>query len=239
MILAFPPIWHDLALGNVSTFTVAVLAILLTRRDGLGGAAFGLLLLLVPKPHLVPVAVWLAVRRPRDAVAAALTAGLGLLVGVVVFGPDLWLDWVATFREPLERTFTADISFGGRLGPAGVAVGVAVAAVLGIAAVARRGDIGLGLALISGIVLGPYSFIHYLSGLVVTVDPVLRIRPRWLAPYPWGLIVFPLIPVWLTALGWTTWRTPDRIPEPSSSPTGEPVATIDGEGGGPPSGGPG
>jgi hypothetical protein len=208
MVLFFPPIWHDLALGNVSVFTVAVLAVLLARRDGVGGVAFGLLLLLVPKPHLLPIAVWLAVRRPRDGVAALATLAIGVVAGVFVFGPELWIDWLGTFREPLERTFTANVAFSGLLGPPGVVVGVAAAVVIGLAALVRRTDIGLGLSLVSGIVLGPYSFIHYLSGLVVVIDPVLRARPRWLAPYPWLLVVFPLIPVWLLALAWTMWRTP-------------------------------
>jgi hypothetical protein len=209
MVLLFPPIWHDLALGNVSVFTVAVLAVLLSRRDGFGGVAFGLLLLLAPKPHLLPLALWLLVRRPRDGVAALATLGVGVVAGMAVFGIDRLVEWIATFREPLERTFTANVGFSGLLGPAGVVVGVAVAVVVGAAALLRRGDIGLGLALVSGIVLGPYTFIHYLSGLVVVVDPVLRSKPRWLAPYPWLLIVFPLIPAWLSALAWTMWRTPD------------------------------
>jgi hypothetical protein len=220
MVLFFPPIWHDLALGNVSIFTVAVLAVLLARRDGVGGVALGLLLVLAPKPHLLPLAIWLAVRRPRDAVAALATMAVGIVAGIVVFGPDLWLDWLQTFREPLERTFTANIGFSGLLGPAGVVVGVVAAVIIGGAALVRRGDIGLGLSVVSGIVLGPYSFIHYLSGLVVVIDPVLRRRPRWLAPYPWLMIVFPLIPVWLLALAWTMWRTP----APAEAAGGEPAA---------------
>ncbi|MEX0889204.1 MAG: hypothetical protein WD062_05195, partial [Chloroflexota bacterium] len=88
--------------------------------------------------------------------------------------------------------------------------GAAAALAIGAAALARRGDIGLGLSLVAGMVLGPYTFIHYLAGLVIVVDPILRARPRWLAPYPWLLVVFPLLPVWLLALAVTTWRTPDR-----------------------------
>ncbi|MEX0631013.1 MAG: glycosyltransferase family 87 protein [Chloroflexota bacterium] len=210
MVLFFPPIWHDLALGNVSVFTVAVLAVLLARRDGIGGVAFGLLLLLAPKPHLLPIALWLAFRRPRDAATGLATLGVGVVAGVLVFGPDPWLNWLGTFREPLEREFTANIGFSGLLGQPGVVIGAAAATVIGAAALARRGDIGLGLSLVAGMVLGPYTFIHYLAGLVIVVDPILRARPRWLAPYPWLLVVFPLLPVWLLALAVTTWRTPDR-----------------------------
>jgi len=222
MVLFFPPIWHDLALGNVSVFTVAVLAVLLVRRDGVGGIAFGLLLLLAPKPHLLPLALWLAFRRPRDTVAAAATLGVGVVAGVLVFGPDPWLQWLGTFREPLEREFTANIGFSGLLGQAGVVIGVAAAVVIGAAALARRGDIGLGLSLVAGVVLGPYTFVHYLAGLVVMIDPVLRARARWLAPYPWLLVVFPLIPVWLLALAWTMWRSPDPRPPPAGAAEGAP-----------------
>ncbi len=129
MVLLFPPIWHDLALGNVSVFTVAVLAVLLARRDGIGGVAFGLLLLLAPKPHLLPLALWLLFRRPRDGVATLATLGFGVGAGMAVFGVDRWVEWIGTFREPLERTFTANVGFSGLLGPAGVVVGVAVAVV--------------------------------------------------------------------------------------------------------------
>jgi hypothetical protein len=220
MVLFFPPIWHDLALGNVSVFTVAVLSLLLSRREILGGVAFGLLLLLAPKPHLLPIALWLAFRRPRDAVAALAALGAGAVAGIIVFGPDPWLDWLGTFREPLERTFTANIGFSGLLGQPGVVIGVVAAVVIGAAALARRGDIGLGLSLVAGVVLGPYTFIHYLAGLVVMIDPVLRSRPRWLAPYPWLLVVFPLIPVWLLALAWTIWHSPDPPRVPNGAPEG-------------------
>ena len=208
-VLLFPPIWHDLALGNVSVFTVAVLWLLLTRRDGRGGIALGLLLLLAPKPHLLPLVLWLAIRRPQDAIATLAIVLIGFVAGWSAMGPELWADWLGTFREPLERTFTANIGFSGLLGQLGVVIGIAAAVVIGAAALARRGDIGLGLSLVAGVVLGPYTFIHYLAGLVVAVDPVLRRRPRWLAPYPWLLVVFPLIPVWLLALAWTMWRCPD------------------------------
>jgi alpha-1,2-mannosyltransferase len=222
MVLFFPPIWHDLALGNVSVFTVAVLAVLLARRDGVVGIAFGLLLLLAPKPHLLPLALWLAFRRPRDTVAAAATLGVGVVAGVLVFGPDPWLQWLGTFREPLGREFTANIGFSGLLGQLGVVIGIAAAVVIGAAALARRRDIGLGLSLVAGVVLGPYTFIHYLAGLVVMIDPLLRSRPRWLAPYPWLLVVFPLIPVWLLALAWTMWRSPDPRPPPAGAEEGAP-----------------
>jgi hypothetical protein len=69
-----------------------------------------------------------------------------------------------------------------------------------VAGVRMGGARGYGLSILAGILAGPYTFIHYLSGGLVAVEPVLRTKPRWLSPFPWLLIVFPLIPVWLTAL---------------------------------------
>ena len=59
---------------------------------------------------------------------------------------------------------------------------------------------GYGLSIIAGIVAGPYTFIHYLAGTIVAAEPVLRTRPRRLAPFPSLLLVTPLVPLWLIAL---------------------------------------
>lgn len=215
-VLAFPPIWHDLMIGNVSVFTVAVLLVLLRSDRGVGGALLGLLLLLAPKPHLVAVALWLVIRRPRDAVAGLAVLLIGLLAGIVIWGPELWLDYARTFLEPLERTFTANIGFSGLLGPVGVAVGLAAGIAVGVLALRRGDGIGLGLSLVAGLLASPYLFIHYLAGLIVAVEPVLRTRPRRLAVYPWLLVAFPLIPAGLLGLAATLHLTPaessDRRP---------------------------
>lgn len=199
-VLFFPPLVHDFVIGNVSVFTVAVLLTLLRSQRPAAAGLFGLLLLLAPKPHLFPLAAWLVVRRPRAAMTMLVVFLVGVLVGLAAFGPDLWLAYARSFGEPLERTFTANIGFSGLFGPAGVVVGAAVALVVLVFAVWRSDAVGFGLAIVSGILGGPYTFIHYLSGTIVAVEPLLRARPRWLAPFPWLLIVFPLIPVSLVGL---------------------------------------
>jgi hypothetical protein len=218
LVVAFPPIIHDLVIGNISTITfLVVLAV--ARWPGLrSGVALGALAILAPKPHIIPILAWMAIRRPRAFAAALATMAGGLAVGLLVFGPDPWLDFLATLREPLERTFTANVGFSNLLGSPGVVVGVVVAVVLWIGAVVRRGDAGLGLAIVSGIVLGPYTFIHYLAGALVAVEPVLRSRPRWLVPFPWLLIAFPLIPLWLAWLGWVLWRHGAEAERPAAAP---------------------
>lgn len=199
-VVAFPPAIHDLVLGNVSVVTLLVLLAAARWQDPRAGVALGLLSVLMPKPHLVAVLAYLAIRRPRAFLAALVTIIGGVGIGLVIFGLDPWLAFVGSLREPLERTFTANIGFSGLLGPVGVVIGLAIGAVMFTAGVVVGGSRGYGLSIIAGIAMGPYTFIHYLVGTLVAAEPVLRARPRWLVAFPWLLIVFPLVPLWLTGL---------------------------------------
>jgi hypothetical protein len=219
LVLAFPPIVHDLMIGNVSTLTLLVFIAVARWPDARGGVAIGLLTLLMPKPHLLPVLAYLAIRRRTEFAAAAATILVGVLIGLGVFGTELWLAFIGTLREPLERTFTANIGFSSLFGPAGVAIGVVAGLAVLAAGFMSGGSRGYGLSIIGGILMGPYTFIHYLAGTLVAAEPILRSHPRRLAPFPWLLVVFPLIPFWLLALAWTIWRTP-----PPGEATGRPAA---------------
>lgn len=199
-VVTFPPIVHDLVIGNVSTITLLVLLAVARWPDARGGVALGLLLALMPKPHLIPVLAYLAIRQPRAFAASVGTIGASVLVGVALFGIEPWVQFAGTLREPLERTFTANIGFSGLLGPVGVAVGVVVAGAIFVVGVLTGGARGYGLSILSGIVAGPYTFIHYLAGAIVAAEPVLRARPRRLAAFPSLLLVTPLVPLWLVAL---------------------------------------
>jgi len=199
-VITFPPIVHDLVIGNVSTITLLVLLAVARWPDARGGVALGLLLALMPKPHLVPVLVYVAIRRPRAFAASVGTIGVCVLTGVALFGIEPWLQFVGTLREPLERTFTANIGFSGFLGPIGVVVGVVVGAAIFVVGVLAGGSRGYALSILAGIVAGPYTFIHYLTGSMVAAEPVLRTRPRRLAPFPSLLVITPLMPIWLIAL---------------------------------------
>lgn len=208
-VVSFPPVIHDLVIGNVSTITLLVLLAVARWPDARGGVALGLLLALMPKPHLLPVLGYLAIRRPRAFAASLGTIGVSILAGVAMFGIQPWLDFVGTLREPLERTFTANIGFSGLLGPVGVAVGVVVAVAIFVVGVLVGGARGYGLSILAGIVAGPYTFIHYLAGSIVAAEPVLRTRPRRLAVFPSLLVVTPLVPLWLVALAAVIRGSPD------------------------------
>jgi hypothetical protein len=212
-VVAFPPIVHDLVIGNVSTITVLVLLALARWPDARGGVVFGLLLALMPKPHLIPVLIYLAIRQRRAFTASVATIGLAVLSGVALFGIDPWLEFAGTLREPLERTFTANIGFSGLLGPIGVVVGVVVAVAIFVIGARTDGARGYGLSIVAGIVAGPYTFIHYLAGSIVAAEPVLRTRPRRLAPFPSLLLVTPLVPLWLVGLAGVIRGTPEPTAE--------------------------
>jgi hypothetical protein len=222
LVLAFPPIVHDLVIGNVSTITVLAFLAVARWHDGRGGAAIGLITVLMPKPHLIPVLAYLAIRRPRDFIASAGTVAAGVVIGLVIFGVDPWIDFFGTLREPLERTFTANVGWSGLLGQAGVVVGVVIGLVVFVAGAMLGGARGYGLSILAGILAGPYTFIHYLSGTLVAVEPVLRTRPRWLAPFSWLLIFFPLIPVWLTGLAAVVRSSPPPPEEAAEPPAAAP-----------------
>jgi Glycosyltransferase family 87 len=218
-VIAFPPVVHDLVLGNVSTITLLVFLAVARWQDARGGVAIGLLTVLMPKPHLIPVLVYLAVRRPRDFGIALATMAAGVLLGLLVFGTGPWVEFIGTLREPLERTFTANVGFSGLLGPAGVVIGLVAAIAIFAAGVLVGGARGYGLSIVAGIVAGPYTFIHYLAGTIVAAEPVLRTRPRWLAPFPWLLVVFPLIPIWLVGLAGVIRSSPEP-PSAAAEPRG-------------------
>lgn len=221
LVLSFPPAIHDLVLGNVSILTLLVFLAVARWQDPRGGVALGLVTVLMPKPHLFPVLAYLAIRRPRDFFASLATIVAGLLIGLVIFGIDPWTEFVGTLREPLERTFTANVGFSGLFGQVGVVMGLAIGAVVVAAGMMLGGSRGYGLSIIGGIAMGPYTFIHYLVGTLVAVEPVLRTRPRRLVPFPWLLIAFPLIPLWLTGLAGVVRASPP----PPDEEAGPPAAT--------------
>ena len=108
---------HDLVIGNVSTVTLLVL-LAVARWEGLrAGALLGLVILLMPKPHLLPVLVYLAFARRREFGGAMITILVGVLLGLAMFGTEPWLAFVERSASHFERTFTANVGFSGPARP--------------------------------------------------------------------------------------------------------------------------
>lgn len=88
-LVLFPPVWQDLAFGNVYVFLGAMIV---AGWRYPGAWAFGLLAKVTPGIGLV----WLAVRRDWRALGWAAGATLALiLVSLAIQGPSAWADWIA------------------------------------------------------------------------------------------------------------------------------------------------
>lgn len=205
LAIAFPGVWLGLLQGQTQFIVAALLGgalVLLPRRPVLAGVLIGLLAM---KPHLavlVPLAL-ISGREWRAFGAAAVTAVLSSLAGVLVFGRDsltAWFDGMDLIRRALDagalpvHKFVTPYSSLRLLGleetPALVLHGiVAVVAAVVVAVIWRRTTNAAlrGAALVSGTFLVvPYA-----------------------ADYDLALLAFPI--AWLAAEGMRAgWRRGDR-----------------------------
>lgn len=133
------PFWFDVEAGNLMTFILVVAAFALAgRRWAIG--AFLVAALLIPRPLMVPIAIWLVWKHREwrwpfvglfvaHAVVVALTgwgqAWIGSLVGssaeiesVLNFGPSRLIGWLWI---PVGLTAAAILTWRGRLGWASLA----------------------------------------------------------------------------------------------------------------------
>lgn len=140
LVLLFGPFWYDVAYANVLTF-VAVLGWHALQGKRWAVVGYFVLFALVPRPLMVPLAVWLVWKQPEArrwaagvaAVGLVLTAATGELlpwVGAVLRGEDMmgsafdvgpsrWLGWWwLALGVPLGGWLT----WKGRVGLAGLAV---------------------------------------------------------------------------------------------------------------------
>lgn len=147
--------WQDLANGNVMTFVV-VSAWWALRGSRVGTAAFLVLCVLVPRPLMLPVLVWLLVRRPgtRPWFALLVLSVVGLSVATGQMGG--WAErLVATGQNELSSIW--NIGPSKLIGAFWIPIGVTLAAAL-----AWRGWLGM-----ASIVIAPYLFPYYmLMGLI-------------------------------------------------------------------------
>ena len=118
LVIAFPPIVHDLVIGNVSTLTLLVFLAVARWQDARGGRRARA----SHRPH-AEAAPHSGARVPRRSGGRATSSPRwrrwrsGVLLGLLIFGVDPWIAFIGTLREPLERTFTANIGFSALLGP--------------------------------------------------------------------------------------------------------------------------
>jgi len=177
-VLGFIPVVNELLLGQTTLLVAATLWPVARWRDRTGhGIAFGIAMALAPKPALLPILVWMLVRRRRALLGTLLAALVTGLVGLLAAGVDAHLRWleVLTRAGTLERHGNVSLWTGG-LTPWSAALAVVV-----IAAAAwcvwRSEDGGLIAALVAGLLLAPYTLVYAVSILLLVVRSALRIAP--------------------------------------------------------------
>jgi hypothetical protein len=194
LALLWPPVLSAIQTGNV-TLPLALGAALVWRyRDDARVAGATLGLTLATKLCLWPLGLWLGfTRRMAAAVLAVAVGAVVLLVSWAVIG----FAGVGEYPELLRRVSELEEGQGYTvyalaldLGSADVLaralwIGLAVAALAGIAVLARRGDErrAFAIAVAAALACSPIVWLHYFALLLVVVavaEP--RLGPAWFVP---------------------------------------------------------
>ena len=164
VVLSSWPFWLDFSLGNVMTFVfVAALHALKGSRAGMVG--FSLLAVLIPRPLLIPVALWLLWYRPQFRVYLG---SVFAVHGALVLFSGLGDEWIRTVRDvsPVMSSWLFNIGPSRWIGTWWMLMGIPLAAWL-----TYRGRLGL-----AGLAISPYVWPTYLLfGLLSRVQVPERV----------------------------------------------------------------
>jgi hypothetical protein len=149
LILASWPFWDDVQLGNLLTFVV-VAALLARQGSRVAAAVYLGLFLLIPRPVMAPMALWLLWKRPRWLVPFVLAgvAELAVVAAMGYLGP--WS--TALLNSGGDATNNTNLSPSALVGMAWLVVGLPLAALL-----MMKGHVGL-----ASLTCSPYVFPYYL-----------------------------------------------------------------------------
>jgi hypothetical protein len=178
LVAMLPPLHYDLLTGNVTTFYVAALALVLARPGWLGAAPLGIVLAIAAKPALVPFVILLALSRPGIALRVATVTLLVTGLAVLIAGVDRHLEYAAALLDS-QRQFaawtTGNVGLA-RLGPLAVAMGLAggLAATLAAARFVRW-EHAVAIALGAGALTQPTLGFYYAALLVPGVVLMWRV----------------------------------------------------------------
>jgi hypothetical protein len=155
------PFWQDVYLGNVTTFCFVAAASAITGST-IGSAAFFTLLLLAPRPLMLPVAVWLLWKRPKWRIRfGAMAALAGIAIALTGYG-TAWL--TSLTRGGMDIGARYDLSPTFLIGPVWIPAGVALAAWL-----TWKGRLGW-----ASLAASPYWLPHYLMMPLLELIPSRR-----------------------------------------------------------------
>jgi hypothetical protein len=207
------PVVNELLLGQV-TLVIAATVYPLRERDGFVRAVpLGIVLAIMPKPMMLPLLVWLLLRRSRALASVVAVAGALTLGAILVLGIDPHLVWLEALQDTRAVHVSGNISVWSD-GSTPAAIAAAVLIVVTFVVALRHEAAGFIAALAAGVLLAPWSLLYALSILGVAVRPALRLMPvraRFLA-----LTVNPAsiaLPFWWAAC-WLTVVVPSAVKVP-------------------------
>jgi hypothetical protein len=161
-LLTFP-FWADVYEGNILTFTfvLAVLALGGGRGSRFASLAYLGVVMLVPRPLTVPVAIWLLWRRPQLRVpAVTIFAVHAVLVALSGYGTQ-WLQRLATSGDEIAAHNAGPSAL---IGAWWVPIGLVLAAYL-----IWRGRLGL-----ASVAASPYLILYYWLFVLLELVPARR-----------------------------------------------------------------
>jgi hypothetical protein len=184
--VAFPPVVHDLILGNVMVLYLATIAVLSAWPDRRWAVVpLAVLMAIAFKPFVAPIVLWLLIRDPARfvdlvAVAVGLTLVFALMIGPTPYGQYLVaLPKLGGLAQP----------FSGNLGLSGISPVVALVAIpigliwAGLAAWRLGRQAGLATAVSLALIVQPTVGFNYASILIPAVILL------WLADRLTGLLL--------------------------------------------------
>jgi hypothetical protein len=150
------PFWADIFAGNIVTFAF-VLAVLAVRGSQLASLAYLALVLLVPRPLMVPVAVWLLWQRPA---LRWPTLGIFSVHAVLVLISGYAGEWLGRLVTSGDEIAAHNAGPSALIGVWWIPIGLALAVYL-----TWRGRLGL-----ASLAASPYLILYYwLFGLLELV----------------------------------------------------------------------
>ena len=105
-VLCYPPVWGDLALGNITILLTGALVLATSADRPLRGVPLGIGLALVPKPMFVPVLIWMLAHRRRS-LSGVVGGGVAVTAPALLSG--LYPAFVVALAHGIEPAFAGNL----------------------------------------------------------------------------------------------------------------------------------
>ncbi|MFN8629633.1 MAG: glycosyltransferase family 87 protein [Chloroflexota bacterium] len=200
--IGFLPVVNELLLGQITLLFAAALWPIVRwpdrRRNGI---AFGIAMALAPKPALLPVLLWMLLRRRQALIGVVIAGALTLGLGVLVMGVDAHQHWLAVLQRAGSVNRLGNVSLW-TFGLTGGAILLSMPLLVSyIVSLWGSEDSGLIASLLAGLIFAPYTLVYSATILLLVVrnaDRLMPWRTRLLALVANPLMI-PLTLLWFMA----------------------------------------